>query len=276
MLLFNQLKNYENFSDTEDKISEYILENAKEVTNMTIQDLAKATYSSPSTISRFCQKLNVEGFSEFKVKLASEMGNYQNQDTRIEDDLPFSQNQAPKEIIQSIYNLNLQSLSDTYNHLDFDQLQRVAIMINQSPHLYLYGTGQSLILAQDFQYKLYRIMKDSHLETQVGFQHAKAYTQPKDSVTMIISYYGNNINNLRIIKYLHEKKIPVILITGPNTNPLCQYASEVIHVPAQEQLMKKMASYSSRTAIQLVLDFIYALIFALDYEHNQKIVEGLV
>lgn len=276
MLLFNQLKNYENFSDTEDKISEYILENAKEVTNMTIQDLAKATYSSPSTISRFCQKLNVEGFSEFKVKLASEMGNYQNQDTRIEDDLPFSQNQAPKEIIQSIYNLNLQSLSDTYNHLDFDQLQRVAIMINQSPHLYLYGTGQSLILAQDFQYKLYRIMKDCHLETQVGFQHTKAYTQPKDSVTMIISYYGKNINNLRIMKYLHEKKIPVILITGPNTNPLCQYASEVIHVPAQEQLMKKMASYSSRTAIQLVLDFIYALIFALDYEHNQKIVEGLV
>ena len=276
MLLFNQLKNYENFSDTEDKISEYILENAKEVTNMTIQDLAKATYSSPSTISRFCQKLNVEGFSEFKVKLASEMGNYQNQDTRIEDDLPFSQNQAPKEIIQSIYNLNLQSLSDTYNHLDFDQLQRVAIMINQSPHLYLYGTGQSLILAQDFQYKLYRIMKDCHLETQVGFQHTKAYTQPQDSVTMIISYYGKNINNLRIMKYLHEKKIPVILITGPNTNPLCQYASEVIHVPAQEQLMKKMASYSSRTAIQLVLDFIYALIFALDYEHNQKIVEGLV
>ncbi|CAM3738903.1 MurR/RpiR family transcriptional regulator [Erysipelothrix urinaevulpis] len=276
MLIFNQLKTNENFSDTERKIADYILENAKEVTNMTIQDLAKATYSSPSTISRFCLKVNADGFSEFKVKLASEIGSHSPKETRIEDDLPFTQNESPKEIIENIYSLNLQSLNDTYNHLDFDQLQRVAIMMHQSPHLYLYGTGQSLILAQDFQYKLYRIKRDCHLETQVGFQHSKAYTQPLDSVAMIISYYGNNINNLRIIKYLHENNIPTILITGPNKNALCAYATEVIHVPAQEQLMKKMASYSSRTAIQLVLDFIYALMFSLDYENYQKIVEGLI
>lgn len=276
MLLFNQLKKLEGFSTTEHKIAEFILENPKKVITMSIQDLAKETYTSASSISRFCRKLETEGFSEFKLKLASEIGAIPFQDNRIEDDLPFSASESPNEIIQSIFDLNLQSLNDTYKHLDVKQLQRIALMIENTDHLYLYGTGQSLVLAQDFQYKLFRILKDCHLETQVGFQHIKAYTQTKNSVTLMISYYGESINNLRIIKKLHENKIPVILITGPNDNPLCQYADEVIHVPAQEQLMKKMASYSSRTAIQLVLDLLYALIFSLDYDTNQKIVEGLI
>lgn len=276
MLLFNQLKKSTDFSDTEKKIALYILDNAKEVTKISIQDLAKLTYSSPSSISRFCQKLETDGFSEFKVKLASELGGLGSQDKRIEDDLPFTAQETPKEVMQSIFDLNLQSLNDTYKTLDFDQLQRVALMINKTPQIHLYGTGPSLLLAQDFQYKLFRILRDAHVEAQVGFQHLKAYVQPKDSMTLMISYYGTGLNNLRIIKDLHKKNIPVVLITGPDINPLCQYASEVIHVPAQELLMKKMASYSSRTAIQLVLDLIYALIFALDYDHNQNIVEGLI
>lgn len=276
MLLFNQLKKREVFSDTENKIADFVLKHPKKVIKMSIQDLALETYSSASTISRFCQKLETEGFSEFKVQLAREIGGIRFQDNRIEDDQPFTAQESPLEIIQSIFDLNLQSLNDTYQAIDVEELQRIALLIENSPHLYLYGTGQSLVLAQDFQYKLFRILKDSHLETQVGFQHLKAYTQTQDSVALMISYYGESISNLRIIKALHSKNIPVILITGPNTNPLCQYASEVVHVPAQELLAKKMASYSSRTAIQLILDLLYALIFSLNYEKNQSIVEGLV
>lgn len=276
MLLFNKLKKFEDFSDTEHKIAEFVLKNPMKVTNMSIQDLAKHTYSSASSISRFCQKLEMDGFSEFKIKIANEMGGIRSQNKRIEDDLPFSAQEGLTEIMQSIFDLNLQSLNDTYKHLDFEQLQRIALKIEKTPHLYLYGTGQSLVLAQDFQYKLYRIFKNCHLETQVGFQNLKASAQGEDSMTLMISYYGHGINNLRIIKRLHEKGVPIVLITGPDDNPLCQYADEVIHIPAQEQLMEKMASFSSRTAIQLVLDLIYALIFSLNYDYNQSIVQGLI
>lgn len=276
MILLNKLKNFQDFSDTEQKIADFVRKNPIKVSTMSIQDLAKETFSSTSSISRFCQKLDLEGFSEFKVKIASEMGGIRSKGKRIEDDLPFGAKEGLHEIAQSIFDLNLQSLNDTYKHLDLKQLHRVAQMIENTPHLYLYGTGQSLILAQDFQYKLYRIFKNAHLETQIGFQNLKAHSQKEDSISLMVSYYGHGINNLRIIKRLHENKVPVILITGPDENPLCQYASEIIKVPAQEKLMEKMASYSSRTAIQLVLDLLYALIFSLDYEHNQNIVKGLI
>ncbi|WZU00662.1 SIS domain-containing protein [Erysipelothrix sp. D19-032] len=75
----------------------------------------------------------------------------------------------------------------------------------------------------------------------------KTHTQPKDSLAIVISYYGTSINNLRIMTSLKDRNVPIVLITGPNDNPLVPLADEVIHVAPQEELMTKMASFSSRT-----------------------------
>ncbi|QIK70550.1 MurR/RpiR family transcriptional regulator [Erysipelothrix sp. HDW6C] len=274
MLLFNRIKNLSTLSDTEQKISHYILEHANSVTTMSIQELAEKTYTSPATITRYCRKMDTEGFSDFKVQLAKELNAHHGIEGRIRDDLPFKKNQTTTEIIDSILNLSYQSMQDTYNSLNFQQLNQIARMIYEAPHLYLYGSGQSLILCEDFQYKLFRIEKDCNFESNVGFQFMKTHTQPEDSIALVISYYGTGINNLRIMASLKERNIPIILITGPNTNPLCDYATEVVHVAPQEELITKMASFSSRTAIQLVLDFIYALVFSFEYEDNQERIES--
>ncbi|MEG0726537.1 MAG: winged helix-turn-helix transcriptional regulator, partial [Erysipelothrix sp.] len=63
MLLFNRIKNLSTLSDTEQKISHYILEHANSVTTMSIQELAEKTYTSPATITRYCRKMDTEGFS---------------------------------------------------------------------------------------------------------------------------------------------------------------------------------------------------------------------
>ena len=90
----------------------------------------------------------------------------------------------------------------------------------------------------------------------------------------MISYYGKGEENFKIMKKLKSRGIEVILITGPDKNRLSMLADEVVHVPTSEKLLTKMASYSSRTAIQLVLDLLYALIFSLDYDIFAQIVES--
>lgn len=272
MLLINRIKNSTQLSDAELKIAHYILENPHSVTQLTIHELSEATFASASTITRFCRKMKTDGFSDFKVKLASELSSFSITDKRIRDDVPFQKDQSTSEIVQTILSLNYQSMNDTYNQINIEQLDRIAHMIYEAPHIYLYGSGQSLILAQDFQYKLFRIELDCNLESAMGFQSLKAHTQPRDSIAVIISYYGQNENNLSIVKSLNERNIPYILITGPLNNPLCPNAAEIVHVSPQEELVTKMASFSSRTSMQLVLDFIYALIFAIDYEKNQDII----
>lgn len=273
MLLINRIRDFDKLSETEIKISEYILAHPNEVISLSIQQLAQRTFTSTATITRYCKKMQTDGFTDFKVRLTRELSTSP-RGQRVRDDLPFNKNESTNQILESILNLNYQSMQDTYNSIDQQQLNRVARAIHQSPHIYLYGTGQSLILCQDFQYKLFRIEKDCNLESAVGFQFMKTHTQPKDSLAIVISYYGTSINNLRIMTSLKDRNVPIVLITGPNDNPLVPLADEVIHVAPQEELMTKMASFSSRTAIQLVLDMIYALVFSFDYEMNQTRIEN--
>lgn len=269
MLLIDRLKNKLQFSDSESKIADYVLQHPQKVTSMTIHELSTATYASAATITRFCRKVKTDGFTEFKIQLAKELSTYNLIDGRIEDNLPFSDQDTHQEIARNILNLNIQALMDTFNHLDIKQLVRIATMITQRKSIHLYGTGQSLVSCHDFHYKLFRIGYDSNFETHSGFQGFKSQSQPEHSIALMVSYYGIGINNLHIAQSLHARNIPLILITGPQENQLCPYATEVVHVPPQEKLIEKMASFSSRSAVQLVLDVIYSLIFSLDYDINK-------
>ena len=101
----------------------------------------------------------------------------------------------------------------------------------------------------------------------------QSYSLNKNDIVIMISYYGKNPSNLEVAKVLKSKGIPIILITGPYKSSLIPLADEVIQVPPQEEIFLKMASYSSRSAIQLVIDILFATIFSLDYEANQKKLE---
>lgn len=56
-------------NDTETNIYHYIVKNMDAVLKMGVRELANKTFVSTATIVRFCQKLDCEGFSDFKVKL---------------------------------------------------------------------------------------------------------------------------------------------------------------------------------------------------------------
>lgn len=274
MLLVDRLKNTSSLSVSERKCASYILIHPSEVLDMSIHELAEKSYVSSATVVRLCKKMKTQGFGDFKIKLATEINSFTLKHERIKDDFPFEESEGIKDILTNILNLHYQTLADTFNTLDHQQLERIAQLIVQKKSVYLYATGQSLVLAQDFQYKLLRIGIDANCESENGFSTMKATAQPVDSVAMIVSYYGKGKENLYISQILKERKIPTILITGPQTNPLCVNVGEVVHVPPNEQNVQKIATFSSRTAINLVLDFIYAVIFSLDYQDNLKLVDN--
>jgi len=61
--------NIEKFNETEIKIYKFIVGNEEKVPYMTIRELADAIQVSTSTILRFCNKLDCDGYNEFKEKL---------------------------------------------------------------------------------------------------------------------------------------------------------------------------------------------------------------
>ncbi|MFA9375986.1 MAG: MurR/RpiR family transcriptional regulator [Lachnotalea sp.] len=61
------------FNETEFNIYKYIMANSEKILYMTIRELAKELNMSPSTILRFCHRVNCDGYTEFKNKLKQNM-----------------------------------------------------------------------------------------------------------------------------------------------------------------------------------------------------------
>lgn len=65
-MIIEKLMKQADFTDVEKSIAAYLMKNGFDVKNMSIQSLARATFSSPSTITRFCRKLGLDGYKNFR------------------------------------------------------------------------------------------------------------------------------------------------------------------------------------------------------------------
>ena len=109
---------YDSFFEQEKKIAGYILQNYKEVINMTIGELADASGASVATVSRFCKKCDVDGFHHLKIGLAKEL-------VMGDSEVQVSNDISRKDIGQSLQNIlanKIEEMKQTVSLLDEKQL----------------------------------------------------------------------------------------------------------------------------------------------------------
>ena len=70
MFLYEEIQKY---NDTDIRIYKYIVSNCDKIQYMTIRELAKELQVSTSTILRFCNKNDFDGYAEFKEGLKQEL-----------------------------------------------------------------------------------------------------------------------------------------------------------------------------------------------------------
>lgn len=253
-------------------LAQFILENPEKVITYTIDDFSKNTFTSTSSIVRFCKKIGFKGYSEFKIKLAIEINTFILNNTRIEVDMPIRKEATSAEISQTLLNLHYQTLTDVYYGLDLGNMSEIAEMIYHSDYLMLKGYGPSLLIAEDFYYKVRRIGIVCQNEALAGFETQIFPNAAKNPVMFVVSHYANSILIRNLILEGNAQKIPVVLLTCNRESPLIKLVSKVIIVDSPEQdRMNKLGSLASRTGMTYVLDILYSMLFTKDYDRNVKV-----
>ena len=272
-MILEQLLDNERFTSSELQLIDFIQKYPTVVVNLPIDELSAKSYVSQASIIRFCKKVGAKGYSDFKIRLAKEMSDFALADQKISVDIPIPENASVKEITEVFYSLSRQALESTRNYMDPIALSTAANMIAACDILHIYGRGESLILAEDFQYKLMRIGKHCHLEPLNGFNENLNRSAPDKRIrecALVISQYCNSTQIHYIIDELNAAHIPFILLTAAkNIWPYDKYASVVLRIDCDES-RNKMGCFSSRTSFLYVLDCLYGIVFAKDYEKNRS------
>lgn len=117
------------FSDLDYEVYNFILKNSEKIAYMTIREVANEAHVSTTTITRFCRKLNCDGFSEFKVRYKLELDKSSNR---------------PKKYDSSI----VQDFLQRANTEAFqNQLDKIVNIIASKKHVIFLGVGNSGIIA---------------------------------------------------------------------------------------------------------------------------------
>lgn len=270
-MVIHKLKEQKKFSATEKKIADFILKHPKQIINMSIREIAKKTYSSPTSILRLCRKVDMTGFQEFRIAFNTEMSS-EIFNAEVNEDMPFYDEDSLNSIANNIATINIRGIQDTLATLDFDIMNEVIKLFEEGVNIDVYGDGSSLLSASEFRLKMLRLGLNVHIEENFSNQCYQAVNSDAHHIAILISHSGESLNVTKILKILQRKHIKSIAITSDKNSTIAKQASFVIQNGSYENLYltKKLEMYSSHTAVHFILDCLYSFFYINNYADNLR------
>ena len=242
MKILQQLKE-NHYTESEQQVIDYLLDHLEDLTLLSINDLAKKSYTSNATIIRLCHKVGYQGYRQFKLALLQELEANKYMVSQVDYTIPFQVNETSEQIIQNMFSLYQESIQQVYHHLSIKTLNKIATLMVQKKRVFIYGYGDSQITAANFINKLAKQL------------------QPGD-FALFISYSGENTSLLECMKILNQKGIQTALVTANLQSPLVVYSQYQIMIPDYEK-QNKIATFYSQLAFMYILNNLHALIYHL-------------
>ena len=266
--IFVQLKNKKDFSHNEKIIADYILEHPDKVLKMSSKELSQECFVSSATIYRLCEKLNLSGLSELKVKISSSLNNYLKDDNQFDFDFPIKQNQTHYEIIGKIKEDYEQTLASTSSLCSLDNLRYAVNAMKRAKQIDIYTSAGNIYFAENFKFQLQEIGITAHVPHGNYQQRLMAASSDETHLAIVISFGGRGSAMADLPRILHERKTPILLISSYEYNVDDMPADYHLFISPYENHYKKISSFSTRLSILYILDVLYTCYFQLDYEKN--------
>lgn len=268
MTLENIIKLTKGFTPIEAEIACYILKNENQIPQMSIIELAQNTTVSKSAIHRFCKKIGLNGFNELKIAIVKDLSEKNSAIELIDVNYPFSKQDGPQLIAKKMIKLYENAIQDTYNYINFIEVQQVAYMLNKASIIDIYTHAHNMNVAENFQDKMLTIGKIVNCPKGFYNQRANVLASNENKIAIILSYSGKATFIKPIAKALYQKNIPIILIGKAGSNLYPQFIEYTLSISSKENLRDRISQFSSHIAMQYMLDVIFACIYNIDREKN--------
>jgi DNA-binding MurR/RpiR family transcriptional regulator len=265
MKIETMLKEQIDFTANEKVISEYILSHKDDVLHMSIQSLAKRTYTSTSAVMRMCSDLGLSGFRDFKIQYAQELSSSLPENQEIDPNFPFSPNDSVGEIASSLRKLTSQTLTEAQKTLSPSDVKKACMLLHNAKHVALFGIGDAYLAGLTFQARMMR-SGTIYLATPVyGEQHHLAQTMHAGDVGIVLSYSGTTKSTTDCARELKKNGAATVCITAAKDSELAKLCTITLLLPAREQKFRRIASFFSQTCMEYYLNVIYSYLYVMDY-----------
>lgn len=263
--LYRIKENKGSYTETEDKIADYILENKESVIRMSAQELAGKVGSSAAAIVRFSKKVGYSGFTELKLELAKAEDLEEDEDF----DSLIKESDSLQMVVKKSEIENIQTFKNTYKLLDYGILESITQKLKEARTVYLVGLGGSGVVCEDLYQKLIRLNVNAHYYRDFHLLMSSLTHAQDDDLCIAISYSGETREVVSAQKKACQQGLTTVGISQIGSTSLNRFSEYMLHVPKTEKPLR-LGSISSRFAMLALTDLLYLELARKDLSNTRK------
>lgn len=273
-MIVDKMQNLNEFTVQEQAVIDYIIKNPKDLLEMSVAELAEASYTSASTIVRLCKKLGTKGYADLKFIYASEYPEMM----KLKESLkqrPYNKNTEIDDIIHTMPLIYSKAIDYTRSMLDRNTIVRVIDFMKQAKVIDVYGDGINYEVAKMFCYKLEEIGVMANAYTSIHWNHCEMLGIEKiPCYSILISHTGKNPSVYDAAKRLKKSGIPTLSISGNCDQRLAKLTDDHIHIMTSENTLE-FSNVIFTMSTQYILDIIVSALLVHRYDIVEKNVNAL-
>lgn len=270
MDLAHRIRSLNTLTPADQALVECIFSLQDRIDAYTIEDLAQAAHTSAASISRFCKKLGLKGFREFKVELARSQAHSSNTGAIVDINYPFSEGDSPRTIAHGLQALYELTISDAVACLDYGLVQRAARMVRDARQVDIFTHSHNASVADSFQERLLRLGRTAVVSRSEEQQRIIATAADPHTVAIVISYSGRATFLKNVLNILHIRHVPIILVGTEDAHRVHPDVDLHLQISDREHPQLRISQFASHIALQYALDVLFGCIYTLDYERNAR------
>ena len=245
---------YFQFTASEKRVADFIISNGTRAQTMSISELAEAAGVAEATISRFCRRLNFNGFSAFKLAIATSEASRSNFSNPLTGEVTH-EDTIPS-LAHKLAGASMEAIQETETLVRPSAIQSAADILLQADKVLCMGQGGSMLMAEEAAHLFttafpgFFAVPDSHMQVI-----ASANLTEKDAI-LFFSYSGSTKELMENMHLAKSRGVKVILLTRFSKSPGAAQADVVLQCGSNEGPLQ-LGSMPAKMAQLFVVDVLF-------------------
>jgi DNA-binding MurR/RpiR family transcriptional regulator len=257
---------YDQLTNSEKRITDFILQNQDEVAFMSAAEVAERLEISEPTMLRFAKTLGFDSYPALRVMLQDRVRDMVNHSTRIRSKLDELRKSG--DIYEQLVISEIDFLTESLHTLDRTAIDQAVDLLKNHQRVFVYGLGPAVSLVDQLEIRLTRSAKHViPLRTSGREIVEPLLLMNKNDLLIVIAFHSVNPILRLVLNRANELKTPVILITDT--------LSDLVGKQATVTVSARRGPVSAFHSLTVPMTIINAMLLTLSAIDQDKIMNNL-
>lgn len=255
---------FPSLTKSEQKVAAFVLQEMEKVMYYSVTDLADAAEVGETTVLRFCRKIGLKGYQEFRLAIAKDLSSMEKEDDQ------SAKNESG--LIRTIAGNTKNAIDETVNMIDEETVLKVAALLDDADSIHIFGVGTSGLTALDMKNRLLRIGKRADAIIDPHIQAMTASTLGENDAVIGLSVSGSTKDTIDSLSIAKNNGAKIVAITYYARSPITKIADHVLLSGGKESPLEG-GSLAAKIAQLFVVDLICTAYASLNKENSLEMKE---